>query len=385
MLQRLHLSMPFASFFLPFIAVDLHAEESDALSVNAVYTADLLSNLDGGIETGTRYLDNLDLQLEIDGEKALRWSNATLFVHALYNNGTRFSETLVGDAHIVSNIEAGVSAIRLYEAWIDQRFWHDRLSVRTGLYDLNSEFDAVETAALFINSAHGIGTEFGQTGVNGPSIFPVTSIAFRASVQLSDAWTLRAVLLDGIPGDPNHPKRTAVKLGNGDGALIVGEVDYHSDRWRIIGGHWRYTSRFDDIVTGVRHNGNTGFYAAVEGQATSQLSLFLRGGIARDDFNMVDRYIGSGAIYSGVFAARPDDQIGVALAWARTGKPYRQTTVADDDELTIELTYRAKVSDFLAIQPDFQYVINPGADPTLKNAFVAGLRIELSWGYNSGG
>lgn len=52
--------------------------------------------------------------------------------------------------------------------------------MRIGLYDLNSEFDALDDAGLFINSAFGVGTDIGLTGVNGPSIFPVTSLAVRA-------------------------------------------------------------------------------------------------------------------------------------------------------------------------------------------------------------
>lgn len=77
---------------------------------------------------------------------------------------------------MISNIETGVRATRLYEAWLETGLG-ERGSLRAGLYDLTSEFDVLETANLFIHSAHGIGSDIGLSGLNGPSIFPVTSRA----------------------------------------------------------------------------------------------------------------------------------------------------------------------------------------------------------------
>ncbi|MCG8506051.1 MAG: carbohydrate porin, partial [Sphingomonadales bacterium] len=113
---------------------------------------------------GVRYLDNLDLTLEADLGRAVGLADTTLFLYGLYNNGTAFSDGLVGDAQVVSNIEAPVAAFRLYEAWLEHRLFEDAVSLRAGLYDVNAEFDALESAGLFLNSAHGIGTDIGQTG-----------------------------------------------------------------------------------------------------------------------------------------------------------------------------------------------------------------------------
>src|SRR3546814_3118125 len=59
-----------------------------------------------------------------------------------YNNGRSISD-LAGDVQAVSNIETGVRALRLYEAWIDQKIG-DAASIKLGLYDLNSEFKSEE-------------------------------------------------------------------------------------------------------------------------------------------------------------------------------------------------------------------------------------------------
>ena len=62
------------------------------------------------------------------------------------------------------------------------------------------------------------------------------------------------------------------------------------------------------------------------------------------------------------------------------GTPYAQ------GEPIIEATYRARLTPWLKIQPDLQYVINPGAGiPTaqspapLKNALVIGVRMTVNF------
>src|SRR3546814_11986090 len=82
-----------------------------------------------------------------------------------YNNGRSISD-LAGDVQAVSNIETGVRALRLYEAWIDQKIG-DAASIKPGLYDLNSEFDALVTAGFFVRRPNGIGTDIAKSGRNG--------------------------------------------------------------------------------------------------------------------------------------------------------------------------------------------------------------------------
>ena len=69
-------------------------------------------------------------------------------------------------------------------------------------------------------------------------------------------------------------------------------------------------------------------------------------------------------------------------AAARFGDDYRagiRSTGAGADrwEVTFELTYRVRVLPFLSLQPDVQYVANPGGDPDLDDALVVGLRAVL--------
>lgn len=357
-------------------------EEQGPLLIEATYTGEVMSNLSGGIRRDSRYLDNLDLVAEVDLEAVAGWRGASAHVYALYNNGTAFS-TLTGDGQVASNIETGIRALRLYEAWVEQDF--GGASLKLGLYDLNSEFDALDASGLFVGSPHGIGTDIAQSGENGPSIFPVTSFAARLAVEPAPGWVLRAAILDGVPGDPDHPRRTAITLSDKDGALAIAEVEAPLPHGRLLFGAWRYTARFDTHGD-ERTRGNDGLYLRGETALTEEsgdpaqgLTAFARVGIADGQLNMFDRFASAGLNYAGPFAGRDEGQIGLAVAAAFTSRAYRNLTPSDDAEVAFEVTYRARVAPWLSLQPNFHYIVNPGANPSLRNAVAAGLRAEFSF------
>lgn len=380
------------------LLMPVHVWAQDAVSLDTAYTADVWHNAQGGLERGTRYLDNLDVQLSIDLDALAAISRTTVFAYGLYNNGTRFSENLVGDAQVVSNIETGVRAARLYEAWVDHTTAGGRLSIRAGLYDFNSEFDVLDSAGLFTGAAHGIGTDISQAGENGPSIFPSTSLAARLSLNLSQTLLVRLAALDGVPGDPGRPKRTTILLGNGDGALLAGEVQWSDGTSKLLLGYWRHTARFEDSLATTRTGnavsgtGNDGLYLRGETRLLADakgeggLALFARIGGADSRYNPFSRFYSIGAVYDAPLAGRPEDQIGVALAWAQTGGRLRSLArllnePVDPREISLEATYRAPLTDWLTIQPALHYIINPGLDPATRNALAIGLRTELSWSF----
>jgi porin len=372
------------------------APSDSAYRVEVGYIGEHWSVLQGGIEQGSRYLDNLDLIFAANLEHTLDVP-VTLYAHALYNNGQQVSE-LTGDAQGVSNIESSARALRLFEAWTEWRFGRDsRQSLRYGLYDVNSEFDVVPTAGLFIGSSHGMGREFSQSGHHGPSTFPVTSLALRHQWRIDDAWTWQTTVLDGVPGDPEHPDRTSIRLSGDDGALFLTEVSRTAPRLQKLAlGVWQYTAKFDDLIAAdaegapIRRPTNRGVYvlgdaalvpaSSAQSDVPPRLSAFIRFGVANGDLNRFDRYLGAGLVLRGLVG---EDELGIAIAQAYNGDAYRALAArvgmpTDRVETNIELTWRIPVAEWLALQPDVQYIINPGTDPQLRDALVVGLRFELT-------
>ena len=364
-------------------------EETDtqAFRFSLDYTTEVWTTFGDAAESGAAYLDNLDAVLELDFEHLFGWRGTSGVIYGLYNNGREFGGRYVGDFQGVSNIETGVEAARIFEAFVVTEFGA-QASLLIGLFDLNSEFDALETSGLFIHSAHGIGTDIAQTGLTGPSIFPVTSLAVRFDYRWSQHWLARAAVLDAVPGEPAYPKRTTVKLDSDEGALVIGEVERSTGTGKVLAGAWRYTGAFGDglenggLDAAHLDHGNHGVYFRGEWRSGS-LAYFARLGWAAPRFNLVEWYVGMGVVYDGAATLRAGDRIGLALAHAKVSE--QQSAAAeigggpvDADELAIELTYEAPLNDRFAIQFDLQFVANPGFDDDADVAKVAGLRFVWS-------
>lgn len=385
-----------AGFALTLIGVasNICADETEPAAVlSAAYTADLLRNASGGLATGNAYLDNLDVTLSLDGERAFGMPGLTFFAYALYTNDARFSEVYPGDVMTASNIDAP-RALRLYEAWAQWGFGPNDSSLRLGLYDLNSEFDVSAARGVFINSTFGVGHELAQTGMNGPSIFPVTSLALRLALQPTPQWTVLAAVLDGVPGDRDEPTRSGIHWNTDEGVLGIAEVAWNGTRLRkIAAGAWKYSEPFERIGeedfdppgTASSH----GAYALAEfglwndsSNDLREIAGFFRVGIASDAVNEYDRSTQAGVIFNQPFSAEAEETLGLAITTARVGSAYRRSQQAlgvqlSERETAIELTYRRRITDWLLVQPDIQYILDPSADPELKHALVLGLRFEF--------
>lgn len=357
---------------------------SQAGEFAATYKADLLSNRSGGLATGTRFIDNLQLEWAVDLEDSFGTGAGQLFFHGLYNNSTRFTDELVGDLQVVSNIDAA-EAWRVFEAWYETG--GERWSVRAGLYDLNSEFDAHETGGLFLNSSHGIGAEFGQTGRNGPSIFPVSSLGLRGAFSAGPG-TVRVAVLDGVPGDANNASSNRVSLESDEGYLGIAEYDVPlGEAGRLWAGYWSYSAEFERPFGAGRSDGNDGWYIGTErsfAAGSRQIAWFVRYGQANPQLNPIEAYLGAGVVIKAPFTGRVDDQAGIAVASAGLGTPYRDWLAADGyatraRETVVELTYRASVGEHVFLQPDVQFITNPSGLVTVADSLVIGIRLEVAY------
>lgn len=346
----------------------------------------------GGRERAWAALYDVDLQLRIHGD-ALGWAGGRLFLYVLGNGGDDPS-ALVGDYQVVDNIEAP-DTWKLFEAWIQQAWADGRASIRAGLYDLNTEFDVLRSGLSLLNSSFGIGPDFSQSGLNGPSIFPTTSLGLRVRASLGEKLQVRTAVLDGVSGDPGDPEGTQVILAEEDGLLLAGEVEYALPRGRAAAGAWGYTrtlptnrARLALPGAGDETDSSFGAYALVErrlfpeGDPDHGLRAFLRAGFAAGRVNRIGAYVGAGGSYAGLLPGRPHDELALGIGAARNsdefvaarrslGRPVERWEVA------IETTYVLTATEWLTVQPDVQIVLNPGTEPSLDDAVVLGLRAIL--------
>ena len=391
--------------------------------------SDLWGNLSGGQRTGVVYNGLTTLSLKLDLDTIAGWTGATFFVSGFQIHGRGPSINLVGNLQTVSNIEATRSN-KLYNLWIEQVALDGRLNIRIGQEGASDEMMLPKLGAMFINSSFGYPALLAFDLPSGGPNYPIAAPMVRVQYKLTDRLTLVGAAFDGDPAGPgtNDPQirdytGTAFRLR--DGVLAFAELWYAvgSDQedglpgtYKI--GTWYHSGRFNDPVhdtagrslasptsNGIArtYRGDQAFYAVVDqmiwrpaGSKDRGLGVFGLVMTAPDDRNFTSVYIEAGLNWTGPFPGRDKDVAGLAFAYANVGSAQRALgadqmrfgTAASGfkgHETIIELTYQYQVAPWLVVQPDVQYVINPGAGlpnatgVALKDSVVAGVRAAITF------
>ena len=355
--------------FVPF-AVDAQEKTNESLYFGATYTGDLVTNIKGGIKTGTAYLGMATIDAGFDTEKAKWWKGGDAFVKLANTHGGEPTAHLVGDFQGVSNIEAG-NLTWLYEFWYRQRFGN--LSVTVGLQDLNVNFAADECAAGFTNSSFGIHSSIAD---NIPSpIFPLTALGVNLNWDISPSMVLKMAVFDGTPDDlENNPYNIHWQLSREQGVLTVGELQLNRSLFANKRGNYKiggYFHQHNDSTNEEQQNG--GIYFAGNQQITDKIDVFSQIGLSpkRNNHN---HYYSIGLKYSDIFKNRPDDYMGMAVAYAGIDSN------PNGGETVIEIIYQCQICSNVYIRPDIQYIVNPaGTDQKLGNALVAMMRFGVEF------
>ena len=368
-------------FSIPMFINPLYAAE-----LSFQYDLDLLKNTQGGISRDFEYIDLLTLSAS-ENIQLNATSGVDFYISAIYSNGHSFSEAIVGDDHVVSNLEGGARFSKLAEAWAN--YHYKDVSLLLGLYDINGEFDVLESAYLFLNSGHGIGNDIGLTGRNGPSIYPFYGLSARLKWDINSSNGLLLAITDGLPGDPSSPSSPAIEFNSDEGSFRIVEWQHFNDEQRWLFGAWQYSKSqaIDSLNTKPPESGNWGAYIRHERSLLhNHIDGFFRLGISNDRFNKYDGFVGAGLVFKQFVSARPNDTFGIALAYNHLGTRFAQSIFTErstppnfaNGELNIELTYQTKFLEHIHIQPNLQYINQP-AGVEQDAALVLGLRLSLQY------
>ncbi len=363
--------------------VEATPDEPEAvLATEAAYTVEGWRNVHGGVRTGSELVSLLELSARLDSA-AIGVRGWELYASAFFANGGAFGEAFAGSVQGVSGIEAerGHRPGELHLQWQSQN-----AAVLAGFYDVNSEFDAIEGSALFLQPSHAMGPPFALSGANGPSTYPVTGLGVRGQIKRG-AWLLRAAAIDGFPGAEDDPQQPSFEIDADEGALLLSELNYSTETGaRAALGYWTYTAPFAPYASDTtdqvgRTHGNDGGYVLLESAPRDWLGARVHGyaRLARADerFNVIENFVGAGLVSARNFV-HGDHQWGVAFAWAKLSDASRMAAEATlpDHETIFELSYRVQFLNGLVVQPDVQYVLQPAAFSGLDDAWILGLRLE---------
>ena len=376
----------------------------------------------GGARDGTETVKHLELKLRADLEKLFGWDSTVAYFNTITDGGSGINAQRTGSLMGVSNIEVPVSTTRLFHAWVQKGFLDDRLSILAGIYPIDSEFFTMDSAATLLHPAYGTPADLALT--NAPSVFNNAAFGVRAKWLSADrALYAMGAVMDGIPNDPGHPRRTAIRFADGDGAFVIGEIGWmpletgHSfepvdpakvkqtpelvahEKYGGLGkyavGFWRYGNKvpdqFDvDADNNPRKRRSQGAYLLAErslfslgGNTGRDVTVFGRHAFSAGHSTAIDRMGNLGLRIRGPLAGRPDDSLAIGWIHSRLASKWRSAqraagTATASSEEAFEITWRIALTPWLALQPDVQYIRNPGGTSAASNARLIGARLELA-------
>lgn len=393
-------------------------------------TETLLGNVSGGVKRGATMQGLTTVTLRIDTAKAFGIPDGMVNVSALQVHGRSLSPFYLDDLQTASGTEADNST-RLWELWYDQGFDRGRVDVKIGQQSIDQEFIVSKYSGLFVNTMAGWPLVPSDDLYAGGPAYPLSSLGARLQYKPADDETiLIGVFDDNPPGgpfndDPQSRDAGGARFNTGTGALFIAEFQYSARLAPTLPGtyklgFWYDTARFPDqaVDTAGRSLANpagTGIPAqrghdyslyAVADQTVWQskankartLNVFARAMGAPGDRNLIQYFFNGGVTLTDPLPGRDDDAAGIdlgigkvssaAAAYDRavgfyTGTPYPVRGI----ETLIEATYQIQVAPWWQIQPDIQYVANPGggipdpADPArkLRNELIVGVRTNVTF------
>jgi porin len=205
------------------------------IDITATYTGETFGIVSGGLKRGAVYDGLVTLALDADLEKLVGWPGATFHASGFYPHGDSGTIKYAGDIGVFSNIDF-YDSYRLYELYLDQQFFGEKLSLRVGQLGYDTEFAASDFAELFINSCFGLPTAI--TGNVPQPSYAIAALGARVKVQPTEWLYAQAAIYDGNPATASSPDPspnaaatnefnhygTHWALRSDEGALVVGEV-----------------------------------------------------------------------------------------------------------------------------------------------------------------
>ena len=388
------------------------------------YQSESAANLRGGYDHDhtARYTDQFNLGGAIDLEKVLGWNDANLQLLITERSGRDITNDRLTDPRtgtIGSSVQENYGrgqTWRITTFAYQQKYFDNVLDIKVGRLPIGSDFDS--TGCVFQNNSMcgGLVGHASTVWYNSP----VGQWGGRIKVNFTPqiygqvgAYEYNPTLLDSNNG-------FKLNTSGREGTTYVAEVGWTPSLGAagmagkyMVGGYWNNATANDVLKDG---NGNFkqvsgqsadqlderyGMYAyarqqitTVNGDAKRGLSLFAHYSQYDKRSSTLDWQAQVGAIYAGPFDARPQDSLAIGFsalhvnpALSRNQSLHNTVNALDNysdpafqpvqhAEYAAEIHYDFKLTPWLMVRPNIQYLGSPGGVYEVDDAIVVGLTVN---------
>ncbi|MDB5322098.1 MAG: Carbohydrate-selective porin [Phycisphaerales bacterium] len=363
------------------------ALDDRGISLQSSLTIDASKNFRGGADTAGSALRSLfNANLTLDTQRLLGWSGGTLFL-SFQNQSGHSGQELAGSFQGISNIDAD-GRTQISELWYEQVLLDGKLRLKAGKIDASAEFAHSKNAGEFLNASAG----FSPTILDMPA-YPDPATGISVFVKPCEQYYAGVGIYDGslLEGKPTCALGPRTFFRSGSSLFMIGEagVNWTASNLggRLGAGAWYHTGTFAQFDGGARE-GAWGPYLVLDQAIWRKnpadkddgrgIDVFLQYGYADASVSPVQHHVGVGLTWTGIVPNRDDDVLGLGASWVRFSDR-RGANFDTDSELAVELFYKLKLTPWLSVKPDLQYVHNPGGVAARNDALVASVRLVVDF------
>lgn len=339
-----------------------------------------------GFEGRLSYTGLLTVGAELDLEAAGWIRGASVGAFALFIQGQDISSERIGDAGVVSNI-AGEQSVRLFTAWYMHRWLDDRIRAKLGILAIDDDFLLLESSLLFVNSGFGLAQTI---ALNIPApVYPLGALGAMVRVRPAPEFALQFGIYDGNAGDESTNRHVGgLDLSGDQGATLLLEVDWQpsSAEVRAALGGMLHLGQLPSQAASGEERGLAALYLMAEQQllavGAGALWGFTHVSVAvPSQLTVAAAHVDLGLTVGGGLWSRPDDRLGLAVAFTRFGRLHveeerRMGRPGTADEWVFELTYELLLLPWISVQPTGQFITQTHF--SARSALALGLRLTVS-------
>ncbi|MDD5200768.1 MAG: carbohydrate porin [Terrimicrobiaceae bacterium] len=409
-------------------------EQQNGVDFSFTYTNNIAGNPVGGKQRSATYTDNVGFGVELDLEKLAGWKGGILTVSGLNRSGQSLSQIAIGNQFTVQQVFGGQTAM-YYALAFEQKLLDDKVDIKLGRFATGDDFASSPIYWLYMNNgidgnpqALPVNTQFSAypwaVWAARVRVQPTPEVnamvgAYQVSTRVFDRayhgvdWSIRpddGVLLIAQAGwTPEFFKKSvpaptddqAAKKADGKSVADgKGEAKTFKETATVMKGlpghYWfgAYYSPWQFAQFGATEttSNSYGFYwhadqMIYQESPGSDQGLTIWSAIVLSPQQNIAKLpfeVNGGLAYKGLIPSRDSDETVFGVVYGKFSSDYARATQAagggyPDYELVFEVGHRVQFNSWLYVQPNLQYVINPGGAHNIPNALVLGAQCSVTF------
>ena len=385
--------------------------ENEGVIISSTYTCDVLGDASGGMKQGARYDHSMGWDANFDLEKFVGMLGTQFHISGLWRAGQNLSKAVVGNDIVCSTI-FGNEQFRFYFLYLEKDLLDKKLNIRLGRIAAGDDFASSPLYGVYVSN-----------GVDGVPISMPINMFF--SVYATATWGARAryninddfYLLSGIYDGDNAVSRNDMygfdfSLRLSQGLAFAEELAYAPAKGvgsAGLPGHYKAGIYYNgatcrDLYADIngnsyaatkldqkKHIGDYNVYIHADqmiyrepGTKDQGLTPLMVATLGPDDTNKFPFFLMGGLVYKGLVPTRDNDMTAFEFIYSKYSNKLKesQQSVGSDPqkyEMILEFTHKVWVTKWMYMQPDLQYIIQPGGTGNIDDALVLGFQFGLTF------